>query len=66
MEMDVEKRKEKIDRLLESRDLLFKSMVKYGAFNKCYNYLFAKIDHQLEEEGFYPDAEGFYPDKEVT
>jgi hypothetical protein len=57
MEMDLEKRKEKIERLLESRDLLFKSMIKYGTFNKCYNYLFAKIDRHLEEEGFYLDSE---------
>lgn len=51
--MDVEKRKEKIERLLESRNLLFRSMIKYGEFNKCYNYLFAKIDLQLEDEGYY-------------
>lgn len=53
MEMDIEKRKEKIDRLLESRDLLFRSMIKYGAFNKCYNCLFEKIERQLNEEGYY-------------
>lgn len=53
MEMDLIKKGEKIERLLESRDLLFKSMVKYGTFNKCYNYLFVKIDRQLEDEGYY-------------
>ena len=61
MEMDVIKRKNKIERLLESRDLLFKSMVKYGSFNKCYNYLFEKINHQLDEEGFNL-ADGNYGD----
>jgi hypothetical protein len=53
MEMDIGKRKEKIERLMESRDLLFKSMVKYGAFNECYNCLFEKIERQLEDEGYY-------------
>jgi hypothetical protein len=55
MEMDIEKRKEKIERLLESRDLLFRSMIKYGAFNKCYNCLFEKIECQIKNAGYYLD-----------
>jgi len=51
MEMDVEKRKNKIERLLESRDLLYRSMIKYGSFHKCYNCLFEEINKQLNDEG---------------
>ena len=55
MEVNVENRKEKIERLMESRNLLFKSMVKFGTYTRCHKDLFMKIDHQLEDEGVYPD-----------
>jgi hypothetical protein len=51
MERKIETRDETIARLLESRDLLFKSMIKFGCFAKCHRQLFARIDKQLIDMG---------------
>jgi hypothetical protein len=55
MEMDVEKRVKKINRLIESRNLLFQHIVKYGCHTKCHTELFRRIDKELEDEGCYLD-----------
>jgi hypothetical protein len=42
---------ETIKRLLESRDHLWWSMIKFGHYTKCYSELFKRIDDQLMQAG---------------
>jgi len=55
MERHVETKEEKIKRLFESHNYLYKSMVKFGCYTKCHGALFAKIRKMLAEEGCYMD-----------
>jgi hypothetical protein len=55
MEMNVEKRKETITRLLEAHDLLFKSMIKLGSYTKYHGQLFSRIRKDLEKEAYLID-----------
>jgi len=44
-----ETREEKINRLLESHNYLYRSMIKMGVFYKCHDELFKKIKTELDK-----------------
>jgi len=49
--MTKETNEQLINRLLESRDLLFRHMIQFGCYNKCHKKLFNNIDAQLRGLG---------------
>lgn len=55
MEKHIETKEEKIKRLFESHNYLYKSMIKFGCYTKCHGELFTKIRKMLAEEGCYMD-----------
>jgi len=50
-----ETKKERIQRLLESRGLLFDHIRKFGCITRCHRELFQRLDRQLVSDGLVLD-----------
>jgi hypothetical protein len=47
----MESKEDTIQRLLNSRDYLWKHVISFGCITNCHTKLFQRIDEQLEREG---------------